>query len=180
MENMKFVDLSQDPPQEVKVLTLRECAYQVGRLVGVGEYQISRQFSTWIDSDVITTPAPDFTISEVDYWKPERLEEWKTLYESEIDKVEQRKSDALDRRTMSHNQLLDSLIEHAKDTVRRNSNAYSHNRGNSLRDGRHRTVELIGVKDFILGILSREAVPKDKLEEINTLISEAKAHVKMQ
>lgn len=177
---MKFVDLSQDPPVEVSVFTLQECAYRVARLCGVGEYGMRRQFSEFVENEEIPTPKPDYTISEIAYWKPERLEEWKALYESEIDKVEQRKSDALDRRSMSHNQLLDSLIDHAKEVVRLNSRAASHNRGNSLRDGRLRTVELVGVRDFVLNILSTEAVPKEKLAEVNTLIREAKAHVKME
>ncbi|QGJ90093.1 hypothetical protein HWC80_gp053 [Mycobacterium phage Indlulamithi] len=180
--NMKFVDLSQNPPAEVTVLTLRDIAFKINGndASTYSGYARVSVLQNWHDDPEIETPAPDYTISEVDYWLPERVSEWDMLYSNEIQREEDRKAERLKKEKISKSDLIETLLDQAKDVERRNSRCYNHNRGNSMQDGRKRVLALEGAKDFVESMLGESSMTKEQRTKWNELLSQAKAHVKMQ
>lgn len=175
---MKFVDLSQDPPKEVEVMTLREIA---GKISGnYGSYHMNSVLTNWKDDPEIDTPRPAFTINDVEYWKPEQCVEWQAVFEREMQREEDRKARRLEAVTLSKMSLVETLLDQATEVERRNSHCYTHNRGNSMQDGRKRVLELLGSIDFVNRVLGDDSMPKDRRAKLNTLVSQAKSHVKMQ
>lgn len=175
---MKFVDLSQTPPVEVSVYTLREIA---SRMPHVNyPYAVSTELQNWHDDPEIDSPTPAFTISEQDYWKPEQVEEWSQLRDKMCELEEIEKSKELEAVSLTKMQILDVVIARAKEVRSLNSGAYSHNRGNSMQDGRKRVLALQGEIRLLDQLLLPQLMPLEKRKELNQIVSEAKSYVKMQ
>lgn len=176
---MKFVDLSANPPKEVTVLTIREIAQKVNP--GYGSYALTSTFREWIENESIETPSPAYTINEEEYWKPEQVADWQSIYALEIEREEGRKAERLAAQTIPLNIIVERLLEKAEQVAKRNSTCYTHNRGNSMQDGRRRVLELSGAIDFVnFALLGNEVMTKDQREKLNSFVAEAKSHVKMQ
>lgn len=176
---MKFVDLSQDPPREVEVYTIMDVARKISGS-SYGSYSLRSILENWQAEPEIQTPKPAFILSETEYWKPEQIVDWQQLYDAEVQREEERKAKKLLTVKHSLSELIDKLIDRATEVERRNRNCYSHNRGNSMQDGRRRVLAFEGERDFVFSLLGDLPVPKDKRQKLSELVSQAKAHVKMQ
>jgi hypothetical protein len=174
---MKFVDLSANPPAEVTILVLREVAHRVeGKTYGANVVF----FEGLVKNPEINTPAPDYTISNVDYWKPETVDKvWKPLYVKEIQMEQERKVRLLESSTVTKMSLIDELIKAAEYVVKRNSRSGARQRGNTLADGRRRVMELEGQINFVDSLLSGQ-MPKEKRIKLNAALAQAKSSVDMQ
>jgi hypothetical protein len=174
---MQFVDLSQDPPAKVTVLTLREVATKV---FGSSYYSNIQVIENWVANKKIQTPEPKYTIDEVQYWTPEQVTDW-TAVKDKLEEVEQiERAKSLEAATVTKMELVEKLIEQAEDVLRLNVRAYSHNRGNSMADGRLRTVRLQGQIELVDQLIHPQTMPSELRAKLNTLFTQAKAEVKMQ
>lgn len=179
---MKFVDLSGENPVEVEVFDVQQLAHKMNVVDNSGSYHRRSILQNWVDSPEIATPTPAFTFQETPYWKPEQVTEWEALWEREIGKEEERKAKILAEQKISFSDMLDILIKECERVERRNSHCYSHNRSNTMSDGRKRVMELIGARDFLTELITTHGgeIPRETSKKISELISAAKQHVKMQ
>ena len=176
---MKFVDLSQDPPVEVTVYTIREVAQNM-ETGGMYYGSIISVLQNWHDDPEIASPKPVYTINETDYWKPEQVAAWSALYMTEKENEESRKAKKLETTSLTKASIMESLIELATHVENRNSHAYSHNRGNSMQDARKRTLSLEGSIEFAYKLMGDDTVPKETRSRLNDLVAKAKKHCQMQ
>lgn len=176
---MKFVDLSANPPKEVTVLTIREIATQITGS-NYGSYSLAATFQNWHDDEKVATPKPAYTISETEYWLPAQVAEWQKLHDEEIEKEEDRKAKKLAEQKISFNDIIEKLLERAEYVAQRNLGCYTHNRGNSMQDGRKRVLELLGMKEFTDILLGEHSMTKEQRTKWRQSVDSAKASVKMQ
>ncbi|QNJ59270.1 hypothetical protein SEA_MRMIYAGI_56 [Mycobacterium phage MrMiyagi] len=176
---MRFVDLSTGEPKEVEVFTLREVSSKMS-VSGQHYYSRIKTLTGWINDPEISTPKPAFTFQEVDYWKPEQVEDWNALWEKQIELEAERQWKRLEEEKISKASLINHLLDEARELERRNSRCYSKNRGNSMSDGRRRAVAFEGVEAFVRMLLGGSSFPVDKEKELNALFRKAKDHVNMQ
>ena len=176
---MKFVDLSANPPKEVTVLTINEIAQKITGS-SYGSYSLASTFREWHDDENIETPSPAYTISEQDYWLPAQVADWQKLHDVEIERNEERKSKKLATEKISLNDIIEKLLERAEYVQRRNQGCYTHNRGNSMQDGRKRVLELLGMKELTDILLGEYSMTKDQQRRWRQFVDSAKASVKMQ
>lgn len=154
---MKNVNDSSNEP--IKLMAL----YDISSALDVS----SRQLRDWIDNDEIVTPAPEFRTNSTDYWTPDSLPLWKVLVDKENERIASM--------SWTKEQLLDLLIEKARQTERVAHNAYSRGRGQySLSGARLKVVELEGQIEFVTWLGERGLRPAEKREELLKLLRSAK------
>lgn len=176
---MKFIDTSKEPIEEIDVLTLRDVAYKLS-VDGTYGQTVHHRLQNWYDDPEIETPEPDYVVAGQCYWLPSGVEVWQKYYNQEIEKENDRKAKELVTQTLSKSDIVEKLIALAENIENRNGKSYSHNRGNSLRDGRLRVVKLEGAYEFVLQLLSNTPMTPDQNQRFTTVLDAAKSHVKMQ
>ena len=123
-------------------------------------------------------------------WTKDTLPEWKALWdkvtqrerelEEELTAAARSSSYRLQSETMGKASIIEHLLNEAKTLARRNSGCRTHNRGNSMSDGRRRVVEFEGMQRFVYLLLGDLKIPKEKKDEISELYIKAKQYVQMQ
>jgi hypothetical protein len=171
--------------KEIELLTLAK----VSRAIGLGYYQESK-LQEWIDDPKLETPASHYKVNGDPMWTKDTLPEWKALWdkvtqrerelEEELTAAARSSSYRLQSETMGKASIIEHLLNEAKTLARRNSGCRTHNRGNSMSDGRRRVVEFEGMQRFVYLLLGDLKIPKEKKDEISELYIKAKQYVQMQ
>lgn len=179
---MKFVDLSQNPPVTVELLELRNVAYKVADKIdeSYNSTRVLHLFQNWRDNPAVDTPDPDYTIEGADYWNPQSVDVWKALYDTEIEKEDQRKLEMLSSKALSLNEIVNGLIDYIEVVERKNRSSYSHNRGNSLRDARLRILKAEGAIEIVNRLLGDVPMSSEQKERLGKIFDTAKNHVGVQ
>ena len=138
----------------------------VARLIG--QPHKSHILEMWIKNPEISTPPATLKVNGQSMWDKQ------TKRERELEE------ERLNSETVKKSSLIEFLIEEAKLLASKNSRCYTHNRGNSMSDGRRRVVEFEGKYDFVNSLLGNARIPADKRTEIHELLNKAKDHVNMQ
>ena len=127
----------------------------------------------WHNDPEKATPAPSFRSNNTDYWTASSLSTWRELIDAEEQKIANMQ--------WSKEQLLDILIERARETEGIAKRAYNRGRGvYSLSGARIKVVELEGAVDFISRMGKFGLAPDEKRQELQKLIRSAKQTLQMQ
>ena len=161
--------------KEIELLTLAK----VSRAIGLGYYQESK-LQEWIDDPKLETPASHYKVNGDPMWTKDTLPEWKALWDKVTQRERELEEERLQSETMGKASIIEHLLNEAKTLVRRNSGCRTHNRGNSMSDGRRRVVEFEGMQRFVYLLLGDLKIPKEKKDEISELYIMAKQYVQMQ
>lgn len=161
--------------KEIELLTLAK----VSRAIGLGYYQESK-LQEWIDDPKLETPASHYKVNGDPMWTKDTLPEWKALWDKVTQRERELEEERLQSETMGKASIIEHLLNEAKTLARRNSGCRTHNRGNSMSDGRRRVVEFEGMQRFVYLLLGDLKIPKEKKDEISELYIKAKQYVQMQ
>ena len=152
--------------------------YSIDRVVSklnLGGWDTTRTLKTWIDDPEIVTPTVLFNM-----WDENSLVDWKALWDKQTEAARALESERLNSETMKKVSMIEHLVTLSQELAKANSRAYSHNRGNSLADGRMRVLEFNGAYSFARKMLGDLKIPNEKRLEIEENLAKAKASVKMR
>ena len=150
----------------------------VARLIG--QPHKSHILEMWIKNPEISTPPATLKVNGQSMWDKAGVDAWKVLWDKQTKRERELEEERLNSETVKKSSLIEFLIEEAKLLASKNSRCYTHNRGNSMSDGRRRVVEFEGKYDFVNSLLGNARIPADKRTEIHELLNKAKDHVNMQ
>ena len=174
---MKFVDVSANPPKEVEVYTLSNIASKLQSALNMlhsNTLAILAKLNDWVDNPEIDTPTPDFVIGDIKYWYPKKIGMWIKTWEAMVS-IEQREAvKALEESTLSRSNVIEYLIDLIAYYEKRNSSSASHNRGNSLRDARHRIVKAEGAIELVNRIHEQSRMTAEQTARLEKALESAK------
>lgn len=149
--------------------------YRLGNGLFSSRYEIERELRIMLNDKEIETPTPAFQLNETSVWDAAGVADWLKLYKERKAGEEKRHAEKLVQQNISLNDLLDKVISNAKSAASRNGRAYSHNRGNSLKDARIRVMELDGQWTLIGQFFDAAEIriPTDKRTEYNEAYDKA-------
>ena len=172
MATKPVVNLDND--DEIEVFGLSVVARKIGQ-----PYTDS-QLRAWMNNPEIATPKPTLKVNGDPMWDAAGVDAWKVVWDKQTQRERELEEERLNSETIKKSSLIEFLIDEAKFLERKNSGCYTHNRGNSMSDGRRRVVEFEGKVAFVEKLLGNARMPKEKRIEMNEHLSKAKARVNMQ
>ena len=171
MATKPVVNLDNDDDMEVYGLST------VARKIG---QPYSGRLDKWLKNPEIETPKPTLKVNGEPMWDNAGVDAWKLLWDKETKRERELEEERLNSETVKKASLIEFLLADAKELASRNSRCYTHNRGNSMSDGRRRVIEFDGKEDFVRNLLGNSKIPAEKQQEINEFVRKAKSHVNMQ
>lgn len=171
------INLDDDPELEVVSLYTLCRKYEIA-------WHYRGTLEEWVTNPEIPTPKPKLKVNGEYHWEPteEVIEQFKYLIKCDEWLDAEKRYRALESVGIRADVLVELLIEDAKNVERLNARCYNRNRGNSMQDGRMRSVMLDGKKEFLGKVLSHLEIdlPPHKSRELNDLIRKAKDHVNIR
>lgn len=163
-----------DNDDEMSVFDLHEIARKIPGC------SYAHKLQKLIDDPEKSTPAPTLKLNGKPVWNQTGLLEWKALWDKETQAERELEEERLRSETLKKSSIIEHLLEEAKLLERLNSRSYTHNRGNSLSDGRRRILEFDGKYEFVRKLMGELRIPAEKDNEIQEHLRKAKHHVNVK